>query len=991
MASIEQTAYPRFTNETLDKENLRKLFEPTYKELEFIKRHSRKPSGNLTLIILLKAQQYLGRTTSPSKVPNQIKRYLVEQLELSKNVQPLVENNKSKTTFHRYRKSIRHFLSVKPWSEQAETLTMEAMKKAAFTMSDPADLINISLKTIAENKYEIPSFRRLNENSKHIRQVVHQQIYEQTLVLLTEGDKKILNDLLVVHNQNYKSDFTAIKASPGRNTLKNMRLWAQRLDWLTTLIKPTNFISHIKYTKIRQFASQAKQLEISDIRNISSAAKRYTFLLCFLHEAQMRTRDELINMFLKRMRKTHNRSKEQLEQIKTAYREWEEQMMKTLNQVVDSAANETKDNLLGKKVRSILDEYGGAATISKRYKIVSAYHSHNHLPLLWNKHKAHRVAIYQLLNLLEIKSTTEDTALLKAFEFIKINQNTRRDYLQKTIELDFLSLRWRNYVHTKHKGKDVLKRRELEVCILSYLADAIRCGDLYIIGSEEFTDFRVQLLPWKECLKNLNYYCESVELPNNADEFIEKLQEKLRNACQKTDDLFPENTHFTIDENGEPHLKRIRAKQKPEDLKEFQKKIRALMPERHLLDILKNVEHWSNFTKHFGPPSGAKPKIKDAIRRYIFTIFGYGCNLGAAQTAKHIKGDVTLRILKRINDQHITPEKLQEASTDIINQYARFELPYRWGTGKSTAADGTHIKLIQNNLIGEQHIRYNGYGGIAYHHISDTYIALFCNFITCGVWEAVYILDGLMKNTSKLQPDTVHADTQGQSEPVFGLSYLLGIQLMPTMRNWNDVTFYKMQKKDRYENIDKLFSDTIDWELIKTHWKDLMQVVISINQGKVLPSMLLQKLGTNNRKNKLYKVFRELGRVIRTIFLLEYANSEEIRRKIRETSNKVESFHFFHDWITFGGFIITTGDPVEQHKRNKYIDLIANAIMLHNVVDMTNIIDKMIKDGEEVDSDFLSFLSPYLTDHIKRFGQYFLDIGEFPEPLKLLKLVFLKK
>jgi len=138
-----------------------------------------------------------------------------------------------------------------------------------------------------------------------------------------------------------------------------------------------------------------------------------------------------------------------------------------------------------------LDKYGGAATISKRYKIVSAYHGNNHLPLLWNKHKAHRAAIYRLLNLLEIKSTTEDTALLTAFEFIKTNQNARRDYLPKTIKLDFLSHRWRTYVQTKHEGKIVLKRRELEVCILSYLADAIRCGDLYITGSEEFTDFRV--------------------------------------------------------------------------------------------------------------------------------------------------------------------------------------------------------------------------------------------------------------------------------------------------------------------------------------------------------------------------------------------------------------------------------------------------------------------------------------------------------------------
>ena len=126
--------------------------------------------------------------------------------------------------------------------------------------------------------------------------------------------------------------------------------------------------------------------------------------------------------------------------------------------------------------------------------------------------------------------------------------------------------------------------------------------------------------------------------------------------------------------------------------------------------------------------------MRDAISRYLFTIFGYGCNLGAAQTAKHIKGNITSRILKRINNQHITPEKLQKASTDIINKYAQFDLPFQWGTGKSAAADGTHIQLVQNNLIGEQHIRYNGYGGIAYHHISDTYVALFCNFIACGVW-----------------------------------------------------------------------------------------------------------------------------------------------------------------------------------------------------------------------------------------------------------------
>lgn len=385
-----------------------------------------------------------------------------------------------------------------------------------------------------------------------------------------------------------------------------------------------------------------------------------------------------------------------------------------------------------------------------------------------------------------------------------------------------------------------MKRRELEVAVLSHVADALRSGDLFINGSEEFADFRAQLLDWESCCALLQGYCDGVGLPHTEEGFVAELQEKIRLAVQTTDLCFPTNTQFTIDEQGRPYLKRYRAQSKPEGLQAFQETLRRKLPERHLLDILKNVQHWNNFTKHFGPPSGASNKMSDPISQYLLTVFGYGCNLGAAQTARHVTSNISLRTLKRVNGQHVSSQKLQAASTDIINQYARFDLIKFWGSGKGAAADGTHISLIQNNLIGEQHIRYGAYGGIAYHQISDTYVALFCNFIACGVWEAVYILDGLLKNTSKLQPDTVHADTQGQSEPVFGLSYLLGIKLMPRMRTWNDVKFYRAEINDSYSHIDQLFSDTINWKLIKTHWKDLMQVVISIQQGKVLPSMILK-------------------------------------------------------------------------------------------------------------------------------------------------------
>jgi TnpA family transposase len=119
----------------------------------------------------------------------------------------------------------------------------------------------------------------------------------------------------------------------------------------------------------------------------------------------------------------------------------------------------------------------------------------------------------------------------------------------------------------------------------------------------------------------------------------------------------------------------------------------------------------------------------------------------------------------------------------LDNAYNQFQLPRYWGDTKHAAADGTQWNLYENNLLSERHIRYGGYGGVAYYHVSDAYIALFSHFIPCGAWEAIYILNGLTKNKSDIQPDVLHGDTQAQSAPVYGLSFLLGISLMPRIRN----------------------------------------------------------------------------------------------------------------------------------------------------------------------------------------------------------------
>jgi len=121
------------------------------------------------------------------------------------------------------------------------------------------------------------------------------------------------------------------------------------------------------------------------------------------------------------------------------------------------------------------------------------------------------------------------------------------------------------------------------------------------------------------------------------------------------------------------------------------------MPERHLLDVLHNVHYWIPYTRHFGPPSGSDAKLRNPVARYLITIFGYGCNLGLAQTARHARSLATTRVIGRLNAQHVTIDNLDAGIRDIINEYARFRLPFLWGSGEAAIADGTHYELYENN------------------------------------------------------------------------------------------------------------------------------------------------------------------------------------------------------------------------------------------------------------------------------------------------------
>jgi TnpA family transposase len=870
MTAIDRTAYPLLSTR-LTREELDARYTLTEADLVFIRANARGESRRLLLAVLLKIRQDAGCFPALDEIRSDIAAHVAAQLNLTATVWPYgADRNKS---LYRYQAAIRTYLSVRAYDEVAEELVTRITLEAAETMSDPADLINCAVETLQAAAIDLPAFSTLDRLVNRLRSEVHARIYSRIAELITTEHAVTLDALLVKQTNSMTTGFNRLKQAPGPATPTTIRLWIERLDWLVNLLDPDALLQGMAHTKLRQFAAEATALDVGDLRDIAQSGKRYMLLLALLRQARMRCRDELVHMMLRRVRKTQAAAKEQLIALHDQHRGIEETLIGILGQVLQTAQTQEADDNFGCQVRKLLSEQGGVDALAEQCQTVSAWHSDNDLPLLWPIHARHRGLLFRLIDLLGIQPATQDRSLFDAIAIVNSHRNTRRDEVLDKVDLGFASKRWQSFVTNRRSEPFTLDRRALEVCTFVHLCDALQSGDLYVVGAEEFADYRAQLLPWSDCEPRLVAYCAGLGIPESGLDFVASLKAELTSLADQVDAAFPSNSELSVDENGIPHLKQLATTPQPKGLPEFEQEVRVRMQERHLLDILKHTEHWAGYTRHFGPPSGADPKLANSIQRYLFTVFSYGCNLGPSQTARHAPEIATAQVLRRINAQHVNAEKLEAAMVDVINQYVRFPLPRHWGSGRTAIADGTHVKLRENNLIGSRHIRYGGYGGIAYHHIADTYIALFTSFISCGVWEAVHILDALMKNRSKIQPDTLHADTQGQSEPVFGLCRLLGIKLMPRMRGLSDAAFYRPNKSIRYQHIDALFSDEIDWNLIATHARDMIQVVLSIQAGRVMPSMLLRKLGTYNRKSLLYRAFRELGRVERTLFLLRFISN----------------------------------------------------------------------------------------------------------------------
>ena len=334
-------------------------------------------------------------------------------------------------------------------------------------------------------------------------------------------------------------------------------------------------------------------------------------------------------------------------------------------------------------------------------------------------------------------------------------------------------------------------------------------------------------------------------------------------------------------------------------------------------------------------------------------------------------------MLRHLLQFYVREETNKNASAEIVNQHHQLPFSDIHGSGTLSSSDAQRFKIRADSLLASYYPRYYGYYEKAigiYTHVSDQYAVYSTKAISCSPREALYVLDGLLENNSILKIREHTTDTHGYTEIVFALCYLLGYYFMPRIRDLKDQQLYKVDRNVNHGIFNPLLNKTADIDIVEEQWEAMIHVAQSLKERTTPAHVIVQRLTNSFPADRLSRAFTNLGRIIKTEYILRYITDKPLRRTVQLQLNKGEYRHKLPRWVFFanqGEF--TTGDYEEIMNKASCLSLVSNAILYWNTSRISDIVEGLRNQGEIVDDETLAHISLLPYKHVLPNGTYFIE------------------
>ena len=947
----------------------------------------------LGFMILLKFFQHEARfPNSKSEIPKAFVDFISKQMQL-KGLSFSNYNINSRTHFY-HKQQIREFFGFREFTNtDAGGLTDYLSRYIFYHEIDTENLKSEAYIWLKEARIEPPSLERLDRIVKASINIYEDHFFNETYrrlskTTLVQMDSVIDNLMSYEETEiDYANDassisFSELRSDPGRIGLESLFREVDKITTIRQLDLPNDLFSNIPSKILKKYKQRAVTEKLRELRRHPDNV-RYTILAAFFWLRGQEITDNLIELLIQIIHRIGVRAERKVD--KEILNDFRKVNGKTnlLFQMADAALNNPEGIIkhvlfpvVGEKtLRALVKEFksSGEQYRQKVYTVIRASYSTHY-----------RRMVPELLNILVFRSNNDiHQPVIKALEAIKKFYHTGTHYFSddETIPVDGVikNIMKDLIVEKDDKGLERINRINYEIVALQALRDKLRCKEIWVLGANRYRNPDEDLPSDFEERRKENY--KALKQPLDSEEFIFNIKSSMQQALTRLDNGLPKNPKVRLQAKGGGwiSLSPSEPQAEPSNLSRLKAEILRQWPMTNLLDILKESDLRLSFTDHF-KTMATHEKLDRAIiqKRLILALYGLGTNTGLKRISAGDHGVNYLDLLY-IKRKFINKDNLRNAISSVVNAILKSRVQDVWGEGTTTcASDSKKFGAWDQNLLTEWHIRYRGRGVMIYWHVEKNSACIYSQLKACSSSEVSAMIDGLLKHCTDMEIEKNFVDSHGQSEVAFAFCHLLGFNLMPRLKAINSQKLYRPDTgiSDSFSNLQPILTRPINWELIRQQYDQMVKYATALRLGTAETEAIMKRFTRNNLIHPTYQALSELGKAIKTIFLCEYLNTEELRIEINQGLNVVENWNSANSFIFYGkSGEISTNRIEDQEISVLSLHLLQNCLVYINTLMIQQLLSQKKWYDLMAPEDFRA-LTPLIYSHVNPYGHFNLNMEE---------------
>jgi len=795
-------------------------------------------------------------------------------------------------TVSAHQEQIRLHLGFQAFGPPEREALSQFLREEALHLDHLAALVAQAEAFLRDHQVLLPALSTLRRLAGEQRDWTRQLVATRMMALVPPELPARLDALLHVETDHRLSLLYELKTPPGMPTPQAVSRLTAKLDCIQATGVLALALTWLNNNLQKALARHAAQASVQRLR-LLDAPQRYTVLVCFLMQTYHETLDQLVEMYDKLVTATYRRAQRRLDETVKRHRRMLRTTLQSFHTIGHTLFNE---QVPPEAVRATVFQQIPPERLQAQLTEAQQWLSGDTsavFPFVMKRDSYLRQFAPTLLEHLPVDlEPTGSPALLEALAILRDLNTTGRRALPEQLPDTCLPKRLRAFVGTNGTAN----RRAYECAVLTTLRDEIKRGNVWIPGSRRFGKLDDFFLPEEAWTAQRQEFFRKAGLPADPIAAATWLTTRLNAAYDQFLAALPTNTSVTFDKAGW-HLSTDPAEAlTPADeagLAALRAWLRDKIPTIRLPELPIAVDNDLDWTRHFLPRGRRDTRTADEVCQVVATIMAYGCNLGP-ETMAQLTERVSYEDIQRITDWYLHDEALRAALADIVNAMLALDTTQVWGDGSTSSSDGQRFLFPQRVLRRTYSHRLGDFALEFYTFIADNYAPFYSVPIECTERDAPYVLDGLLYHESDLDPEEHYTDTHGYVELNFAAFPMFGKRFCPRIRGLQRQWIYRIDPQKAYGPLTPIVSPkkrTVHLDWITAHWDRMGQFFASFAAGQTTASVALKRLLACGPRNHFYRAVRELGRVFKTIFILDYLTDPALRRRVRRGLLKGEQLH----------------------------------------------------------------------------------------------------